>query len=967
MKKRFYIIIGGILAIASMSISNTYAGTPNGRSQEKVHKIAPGAEYLSNKVIVKFKQEYRPFVTLNGISHPLFAAVSTNIGLVSQVKKFKTATPPAEKFNAFGLKMVDLSLIYELEISKVSVEKALAVLTATGLFEYVEPHYIYKSTYVPNDPDTSASKSYYFNNIKAYQAWDINKGSTSVVIGITDSGIDIDHPDLVDNLYINTADPINGIDDDNDGYIDNNIGWDLGGADFNNVVEDNDPNIKGSNNSHGSHVSGCASASTDNGIGVSGVGFKSKILPIKCSADNDTRSNGSGFIIAGYEGIAYAADHGAHIINCSWGGPGGGSFGQDIIDYASINKNCLVVAAAGNDGSEVEQYPCDYNYVLNVASSSSSDRKSNFSNYSYNVDVMAPGSAIYSTLYNNSYNFLSGTSMASPIVAGAAAIVKAQYPNYTGLQVGELLRVTADNVDNINQASIRGKIGTGRINMLRALTETGKPALRIGNLQITDNNNGSLLPGDTINIVLDFTNYLSATQNLVATITSNTTSKAKVVQGTANMGVINTAETKNNTSAPFRIALTTSVQESEVLSFKVTLTDAATGYSGVEYFTIVANLTSLNVLTNRIGSTVTSNARVGFNNGDATGGLGFTFDGKQLIYELSLMAGNSASRIVNNARGATATPDDEFGTKVRINTYPSTQADFHAKALMDDSKDASPYGLEVIQKTYAWNEIGEDQYFIQVLKLVNTSSSDINNFYIGYFGDYDIGDATKNSTGYDFSRNLGYVYDLDSGGAFGAIKGLSQNLDATFHSSSNNSNPGGVNQGDGYSDAEKFTCISTANGPVITAKEDVMITVGQGPFDIKAGDTVRVGFAFIGGSSLADIQAAADKAQIKYNGLQDDADVDTMVVSVNTPNIESLSIFPNPAQQFIQINGSLAQEDNLQVFIYAINGQLIDQIDLGKQGKAIQSSISIAHLAQGVYNVVLKGTHSSASTKVLKN
>ena len=132
-------------------------------------------------------------------------------------------------------------------------------------------------------------------------------------------------------------------------------------------------------------------------------------MPIKCAADNDTRDpGGEGYIITGYEGIKYAADHGCSIINCSWGGTAGGQLEQDVITYATINKNVLVCCSAGNDAKNVPHYPSSYKYAISVASTTSSDTKSLFSCYGTDIDICAPGSGIYSTLWNNTYATFDG-------------------------------------------------------------------------------------------------------------------------------------------------------------------------------------------------------------------------------------------------------------------------------------------------------------------------------------------------------------------------------------------------------------------------------------------------------------------------------------------------------------------------------------------------------------------------------
>ena len=403
------------------------------KSNGNYFKLAEGLtekDFVPNTVIFKLKERNRNIAGINAISNDALNSSlnELNAGLN---KMFTDAVKPLQEFSAGGEKMSDLSLIYIVKYSSSkTIEEAVNLIYNSGEVEYAQPKYIQQVSFTPNDP--SLGSQYYINKIQAPAGWDMQQGDTNVVIGIVDSGTDWDHPDLAANIKINYADPINGTDDDGDGYIDNFRGWDLGGADYNNVVADNNPMIMGSNNNHGSHVSGDASAVTNNGTGVAGAGFKCKIMGVKCAADNDTRgAGGTGYIITGYEGIKYAADKGCAVINCSWGGGGGGQFEQDVITYATINKNSLVVCAAGNNSSSGTFYPAGYKYVLSVASTNSSDIKSSFSNYGSSIDVCAPGSSIYSTLWNNSYASFDGTSMASPIAAGTCAIVKSQFPSST--------------------------------------------------------------------------------------------------------------------------------------------------------------------------------------------------------------------------------------------------------------------------------------------------------------------------------------------------------------------------------------------------------------------------------------------------------------------------------------------------------------------------------------------------------
>ncbi|HNQ00223.1 MAG TPA: S8 family serine peptidase, partial [Bacteroidia bacterium] len=434
------------------------------------------------------------------------------------------------------------------------------------------------------------------------------RGDTNTVIGIVDSGTDWDHPDLAANIKYNWNDPINGADDDNDGFIDNFRGWDISES-------DNDPMVV--NSDHGSHVSGCAAAVVDNNTGVAGPSFLCKFLPVKVSLDASTTS-----IDNGYDGIVYAADHGANVINCSWGRTGGVSqFEQDIITYATIDKNALVVAASGNDGLEEDHYPSSYKYVLSVGATTSSDSKAGFSNYGYAIDVCAPGNQIYSTVFNDTYTAYSGTSMASPIAAGCAAMVKSRFPSMNSLQVGEQLRTTADDIYSVSgNAPYRNKLGKGRVNLYRAVTDSVSPGVLVDAVHITDNNNEVFVIGDTLDIVAVFKNYLRPTSNLNCVI-SSTSSAVTILSNTFAAGVIGTLDTVSNYASPYRVLINSTAGSNTEVRFKITMTDGS--WSDYHAFIVVVNVDYVNIAINDIASTITSKGLTGYNSSQQTGGLGF--------------------------------------------------------------------------------------------------------------------------------------------------------------------------------------------------------------------------------------------------------------------------------------------------------------------------------------------------------
>ncbi|HDP99972.1 MAG TPA: hypothetical protein ENN22_12415, partial [bacterium] len=423
-----------------------------------------------------------------------------------------------------------MSKIYHIHFSETVSPKEVALeLISTGLFEYVEPRYL--ATVVATFPiDSLLQHQFYLEQMDLFKAWDFQRGSREVVIAIVDNGADYRHPDLFGNLWVNEAEAsgIAGVDDDGNGYVDDIYGWDFG-------ENNNDPGygtVESLISVHGSHTAGIASAVTDNITGIAGVGWKCRIMVVKVSTDDDTYQ-----IPFGYEGIVYAADNGAHIINNSWGRRGPYSqFEQDVIDYAA-GKGCLIVAAGGNANSETIFYPASYTKVISVAAVNELDEKSSYSSFGRSINVSAPGGdqrvgkpGILSLfpMEMGGYGELSGTSMASPMVTGVLGLLKNHFPDWDRLQLYRQLVLTADPIDLQNPGH-SGKIGFGRVNAFRALTETilsEEPAkIALFRAAVTDsvwgNNNGLFERGETIGIDLYYRNYaLSPGQNFKVRLSS---------------------------------------------------------------------------------------------------------------------------------------------------------------------------------------------------------------------------------------------------------------------------------------------------------------------------------------------------------------------------------------------------------------------------------------------------------------
>ncbi|UCE08146.1 MAG: S8 family serine peptidase, partial [bacterium] len=488
-------------------------------------------EYVPGQIIVKLRGDIKT-KTIQKKSDKLstgIPSVDAKIAKwnIKEIKKiFPHKTPPTNPV------IPDLSRIYQLNFSaEQDVMEIIDDFSTDNNIEYAEPRYFHYTNADVNDP--LYPQQLHLPQVKADSAWDISQGDRSVIISIIDTGVDWDHEDLAANIWSNANEAIGdangdgfpgiqGVDDDGDGLIDEDsqglqpgeLGYtndladdddengfvdDVRGWDFVDVPlewepndqpvpgedgrdEDNDPSDF---DGHGTHCAGIASAVTNNKIGGAGIGWNCTIMPVRVGY---VPVGGTGGIRWGYEGIVYATDNGADIISLSWGGSGYSQYAQEVINYA-FASGTVVVAAAGNDDSQALHYPSAYDNAIAVAYTISYyDQKAGDSNYGTWVDICAPGTNVLSTVPNNQYDRKAGSSMACPLVAGTAGLVKSLHPDWDNQHIAIHLGETADNIDDLNP-NYAGLLGRGRVNAYRALLEN-PPSVQMLAYTIDDSTNG---------------------------------------------------------------------------------------------------------------------------------------------------------------------------------------------------------------------------------------------------------------------------------------------------------------------------------------------------------------------------------------------------------------------------------------------------------------------------------------------
>jgi subtilisin family serine protease/chitodextrinase len=405
-------------------------------------KSPPGERHVPGELIVAF----RPGVTPSHREEALAAA-----GL----KKKRALTKDGRTALAVG--------------NPAAEETALKRLGSDPRVAYAEPNFVVQALKTPNDPSfgqlwglvntgqtVDGAAGTPDADIDADLAWDVSTGSSASVVGIIDTGVDFSHPDLAGKSWINpgencTGCRTNGIDDDGNGYVDDWQGWDFVNDD-NNPVDDH---------GHGTHVAGTIAATGNNGVGVAGINWTGRVAALKF-----LDWFGSGTVADAVRALDYATQNGIRVTNNSWGGGEKSQALLDAIERAGAAGG-LYVAAAGNDGADADQapmYPAAFQSpaIISVAATDSRDGLASFSNYGRtSVDLGAPGVSIYSTLPGNTYDWWSGTSMATPHVAGAAALVKAARPGASSMAIKALLLRTVDAKWSLANTATGGRLNVG--------------------------------------------------------------------------------------------------------------------------------------------------------------------------------------------------------------------------------------------------------------------------------------------------------------------------------------------------------------------------------------------------------------------------------------------------------------------------------------------------------------------------
>lgn len=822
-------------------------------------------------------------------------------------------------------------------------EKVIALLSDHPGVEYAEEIALPTAAYTPNDPSVRSTQQWHHTVIRTPEAWDVARGRQSVVIAILDTGIEPGHQELAPVLWRNPgesgAKATNGIDDDGNGKIDDSWGWDFGGSDGR--TPDNDP--RAVNDPHGTHVAGIAGAAGDNGIGGAGVAWGVRLMAVKIGSDALKPK-----LPHGYDGILYAAAMGADIINCSWGAAESFSRAeQELVRYVRNDLGVVIVGAAGNDGRNQAYYPASYDGVISVASTRENDRKAGTSNYHHTVDLCAPGEFVWATWTNNGHAVESGTSMAAPMVAGAAALLRGHDPTLSTEEIAMIIEATTDDIGLVVGQEYDGLLGSGRLNVYRALSRLrNERAAQVIATRIVDGDgDGYIEQGEPVRLEFDVRNVLAATESAVVSLLPVVPGSVTITRADVDLGAMQSRAVATTPSDAFLLSFPESTPVDSRVALRVSVRTPDHLYR--EVITLDVYQTWGTTALNDITASFNGVGNVAYNGTNRDQGDGFYWGGEgSLIWHGGLLIGTGSDRLADVVRVGPSSQGTDNGFRM-IEPYRTERTDNDSleigRARFADNEEL---GIETSMTTV---EYASDPNVLLVLyDLRNTGTSDVTGLYAGLYVDWDlITDGGFDQASLDQEYRLGFVRnskktDLTAGIALLSSQGLNytavDNLSDGVPSS--------------FTDQKKWTMLSSGlyreTSPVDI---DASMVIGAGPFSVAAGSSATVAFAYVLGEDHVQLRQATDRARDLF-------DVVTGVPVLSDG--PTTMVTPHPTDRFVTVRIPAEITHDAEVRLFDPLGRLVmsSRSVAGRSANGRNVRFDLGELPSGLYRVEVSDRES---------
>lgn len=884
-----------------------------------------------------------------------------------------------------------------------------AKISAMPGVEYAEPRYIRRLGYTPNDPEQGD----WIEQHNFPEAWDISTGSSETLIAIVDAGVGYTHPELSGNLWVNQAEVpasikpqvdqngdgditspevqqylednegdnngdgsidlqdalsdnssfMDGTDADDNGYTDDLYGWDFwASGDVGQTTEDNNPFHDRSD--HGTHVAGIAAANTDNGSGIASAAFTATYLPVKAggaSADPDA----IGF---GFNGILYAAQQNADIINCSWGGAGSSQAEQEVINLVT-EMGSLVIASAGNESSDQIGFPAGYDKVLSVGAITNTGSATSYTNYGYHLDVLAMGNNILSTSYDSSLVRKSGTSMSTPIVSGLAALVKTVNPGWTAERIGKQIRASATYIDDQNAQNYQNKLGHGSINAVKALN-TNQPGIKITSYSFSGNDGGKLIPGNAGTVDISYTNLGNDTGDLELNMSSLSGDGIQLNNTSRQQGSIANGDT---VTISFDITLAEDFDLNQVPTLKLDFSNT-NGYSdfGILQY---QNLLFDELAVNNVRTSLASDGTIGFTDPfSQSGGVGFVprqanqgggyTEGDNILFEGGLML-EIAGELYDAVRADEGLSRD-FNPE-NVFTVKPTQSGASGTGDFSLTGESSP-DAQIHVEAFAFKKASlSNVVYVKYTIRNNSTSAPLEDVYFGLFNDWDIGkDAGNNNASYNETDDILYLSDAGGNSSpivavatVGPTSGLLA-IDNTIEGRSDSLTFGLY---DGFTDSEKMAALTSETIRTELSNTDVSAVTAVGPYTINPGAKVIAGFIYAFGNTYGELSNQIRAARTEQPFTATPAGIS---LSDEAPDqTRLLQNYPNPFQGKTTLRLELGENSSVRLSLFDSIGRKIRIItDSELQAATHFIPFNATGLGSGVYFLRLRTEHTTQTIPI---
>lgn len=954
MIRRIYLLL--LLSLASALFASNRA-TAQTLPILPVESMSYDADAIQGRILVKLTLE--AYTRSGGEGD--FSSVAGRFGIYRVIpwinpKLLAAQTGLYRRNTPSGLsKEAGLRRILVVEYSSLDApEELVKALERNTDIEFVEVLHPRKLCYTPNDP--KLPQQWHIDRISAKQAWDVVKGDSSMIIGIVDSGIERTHPDLNAAIWSNPGETgggkeTDGVDNDNNGFIDDWWGWDFSGS--NGTNPDNSP--VNQFEPHGTFVAGCAAASGDNSIGVAGVAYGCRLMSVKVTEDRkDPR------LFNESEGVLYAAKMGARVINCSFGGLGKSRAEAELYDVVINTYGVVVVAAYGNNGREQQYFPASYPDVIAVAWTNQSDGRDDLSNYHFRVDISAPGTDIYSTI-NGDYFTDSGSSFASPQVAAAAALVRLRWPSLDPQHVVEVLRATSDDISANLATNELDKMGAGRLNLNKAVANGATiRSARMESYRIIDvGGDGVVDPGEEIRLELHIKNYLGAASGVTTLVEPVSPGIAPMDRPQVNFGAMASDESRITSDSAFNVTIPSNTPPNSDIVFRVTTITA--DRINRQYITVRVFPSYRTTDNNDVAVTFNSTGNIGYNGINRLEGVGFSYMGeKSILYHGGLMIGTDSAHLSDAVRLGPTSSGVADGFRLRspyllafnidssLETGTATFSDAHRP-------DSLRVGVDVSMRTLQYRTSAARNFVIVSYAITNTSGADISGLRCGIYLDWDMSlNGLEDSIGYDADHRLGFMRANDASSPLYSGATLLSRQEVGFYAVDNGRDGPTTN----FTPEKKWVTLASGivNNPLI---DDMGMTLSAGSIDLRADSTTVVSFAIMAANGFDSLQLAATEAERIYALLSS--------VPYRAEGITGVRLYPNPVTgQESTLGFDLSHPTRVGVKIYSVVGAMVGETkprNYPEGARTIQ--LPCANLPSGVYIYRLTTGNESHSGQLI--